>query len=184
MMTARRACAAASIALTACGSGASSEIPETLRVDYDDVAAGDCATPAGGASDLRLEPDLTADLLRWTDSRGCAVRVDVIQNLFGDSDHCDLGALEIMQVGATLGDPISSSGHWFYWDPDNTLRRDEGGTEQISLSDLPETALDSGFRRGALELWTDPARPDRILRVDGTDVQILPQDTTGLVFCA
>ena len=184
MMTARRACVAASFALASCGSGSSSEIPEDLRVDYNDVAAGNCASPAGGASDLRLEPNFTAELFRWRDSRGCAVRVDVIQNMFGDSDHCNKGALEIMQVGATLGEPISSGGRWFYWDPDNALHRVVGGTDEVSTSDLPETALDSGFRRGALELWTDPARPDRILRVDGTRVQVLQQDTSGLVFCA
>ena len=52
------------------------------------------------------------------------------------------------------------------------------------MSELPLTAIDSGSRRGEVELWTDPAQPDRLLRVNGTTVQVLKQDTAGLTYCA
>ncbi len=170
------------LVLVACGGGSSSGVPDELRAETDDVAAGDCATPVEGVSDLAAEPEITANRFRWQDSRGCDVRIDVIANSFVD-DHCEGDAVEIMGVGTPLGEQIDTGGRIFYWDPDNALMRGDG-TATMSVSDLPPTAVDTGFRRGDMELWTDNNQPEILLRVRGDDVEILQLDSTGLTLCA
>jgi hypothetical protein len=110
------------------------------------------------------------------------VRVDVIANSFSD-DHCEGDAVELMGVGTPLGEPIATDRRTFYWDPGNALLLSDG-TKTMPVSDLPPTALDTGFRRGEMQLWVDSAQPDVLLRVSGDTVEVLKLDSSGVALCA
>lgn len=120
-------------------------------------------------------------MFRWLDRQGCLVRVDVIRNVFGNSDHCDMGSDQFLTVGDPLGEPIyDDTFSAFYWDPDGSLG--QGATVTIASTDLPSDASDSGYRRGDTQLWVDDI--GQLYLIDGGRVQVLARDRKGLNICA
>jgi len=164
-------------------------VPKELRASAADgeSAPDACDDRPGSPTDLALEPAVspTSERYRWRDERGCPVRVDVIGHALGDDEHCDQGSVEIISVGTPVGSQFKpGNARRFVWDPSDVLGEDVDRAVTINLGDLPDGAVDSGFRLGDVELWHDPTDADSLYRISGDEVQVLGQDRIGLSLCA
>ena len=111
----------------------------------------ECDAQPGSPIDLAAEPQdwlQFGTYLRWTDGDGCLVRIDVISHHHGAA-HCGWQSMESITIGRPLGSSIAagaSTANRYVWDPQGVPPDGPFGSE-LTLSDLPDTALDTGYRR-------------------------------------
>jgi len=128
--------------------------------------ARECEAGEGEVTDVATEPPSwrqSADYLPWTDREGCLLRIDVVAERPGP-DHCGWERATVLVTGQPLGARYTA--------PDDSteyVRDPDGVFGDASLTagfdpdaDLPATAVDSGYRRGDIELWHDPADPSAV----------------------
>jgi hypothetical protein len=134
----------------------------------------ECEAAAGTDIDVAHEPDVRehADHRPWTDGDGCLVRIDVVAEHPGP-DHCGWERASVLITGRPLGARYTDAtdGAEYVRDPEGVFGDASltAGFEPDAL--LPGTAVDSGYRRGDVELWSDPADPSAVWMVgpDGTE---------------
>lgn len=162
--------------VSACASSAGADLP---------VGGEECDSDPGSATDLSAEPKDWLDYglyLRWTDSAGCFVRIDVISHHRG-AEHCGWEAMQFMTIGDPLGASIAEEDLGelgrYLWDPGGVLPDGPFGTD-IELADLPDSAYDTGYRRGDDELWLDESDDSVIFVINDGSGQAWEKGTSGL----
>ena len=145
-----------------------------------------CPSNTGSPTDLGSEPATWlafGDYLRWTDSEGCLVRVDVISHIHGAS-HCEYQMAEYITIGPRLGESIAEDGvllvnaNRFIWDPKGVI---QGGPYGQTVDGLPPDAFDTGYRQDGDELWLSAGEPVSLYRVGHSEVQEWhPSPTLGI----
>ena len=145
----------------------------------------ECDSDPGSATDLSAEPKDWLDYglyLRWTDSAGCLVRIDVISHHRG-AEHCGWEAMQFITIGEPLGASIAEEDLGelgrYLWDPDGVLPDGPFGTE-IERAHLPASAYDTGYRRGDDELWLDESDNSVIFVINEGTGQAWEKSTSGL----
>lgn len=143
----------------------------------------ECEADEGDVTDVANEPDVRqwGDYLPWTDRDGCLVRIDVIAERPGP-DHCGWEEARVLITGRPFGARYSTLG-----DSREYVRDPAGVFGDPSLTagfdpeaSLPATAVDSGFRRGDIELWHDPADPSAIWMVSPDHTERWPAGESPL----
>lgn len=154
-------------ALTVLTVGACGDDTGDSVVNIDEPTAGrseraaprECEAQLGTAIDVAHEPDWRqhAPYRPWTDRAGCLVRIDVLAERPGPV-HCGSDAAAVLITGRPLGERYTSAA-----DALEFVRDPAGAFGHPALSEgfeadatVPETAIDSGFRRDDLELWHVP----------------------------
>lgn len=173
----KRICVAVALSLItiACDSSIGASSPENPR---------ECDAQPGSPIDLASEPQdwlQFGTYLRWTDSDGCLVRIDVISHHHGAA-HCGWQSMESITIGRPFGSSIaagSSSANRYVWDPQGVLPDGPVGS-WLNLSDMPDTALDTGYRREGSELWLDDENETVLYRVSGDTVEAFQLSSSGL----
>lgn len=139
-----------------------------------------CEAKEGSPLDVAHEPDWRkhAEYVPWTDRQGCLVRIDVLAERPGPS-HCNYQDTRVIIIGTPFGAP--------YTKPDDTQTyvRDPNGVYKdpgivagfVGMTGLPNTALDSGYRKGDIEFWYDPQDPTGIFLREGRRVERWPRGT-------
>lgn len=153
-----------------------------------------CDSEPGSVTDVTAEPIwwlYQGDRLRWSDTNGCAIRVDIIEHYLGP---CGWEAAEFITTGNPIGTPLSdgqqpldrTDTRTYIWDPDGVLAYidDTHRNDIIPIDDLPDTAIDTGYRRAGAELWADPADDRHIWRVTDDHAQQLLHDKDDFIVCA
>lgn len=119
-----------------------------------------CDAEPGSPTDLDSEPAqwlAFGDYKRWFDAEGCPVRIDVISNING-AEHCDLEDAEFITIGRPLGRSIISlppeTMNRYVWNADGVIEGMPPG-ETIEISELPASAIDTGYVQGDRQLWID-----------------------------
>jgi len=147
----------------------------------------ECDSPSGSPTDLASQPDDWLDYgtyLRWTDSEGCLVRIDVISHHHG-AEHCGWEQSQYITIGKPLGRSMQDNSEEetarYFWDPQGVLPGGPFGTE-IERANLPGSAVDTGFRRNGHELWLDESDESVIYIVAGDTVQVWEE--TNSAACA
>ena len=144
----------------------------------------ECDAQPGSPIDLAAEPQdwlQFGTYLRWTDGDGCLVRIDVISHHHGAA-HCGWQSMESITIGRPFGSSIAagaSTANRYVWDPQGVLPDGPFGSE-LTLSDLPDTALDTGYRREGSELWLDEENEAVLYRVSGDTVEAFQLSSSGL----
>lgn len=152
-----------------------------------DLAAGtdgnDCVAEPGSVIDVSSEPDWRqyADYREWTDADGCPVRIDIVAERPGP-DHCGWEDADVLIVGDPLGEPYTSPSDTLHFvrDPNGVF-----GVPQLSEgfepdADLPDNAVDSGFRRDGVSLWHVPGDQSQVWLVSDTSIEKWPGGDTPL----
>lgn len=109
----------------------------------------ECESRAGSVTDLDSEAPYSADYLhRWHTPDGCLVRLDVVMLRAPGSDfHCAPWPPEIV-LGAEGRNYVGSADpEWWHESIQDGFSAD---------AELPDGAVDSGFRRERTELWITP----------------------------
>ncbi len=141
-----------------------------------------CDAEPGSPSDLDSEPEqwlAFGEYKRWFDAAGCPVRIDVISNINGAA-HCDLEDAEFITIGRPLGRSIialpPNTMNRYVWNANGVIQAIPSG-EIIEVSDLPATAIDTGYVQGNRQLWIDD-ESDSVLYVveDGGRALVLVLD--------
>ena len=167
---------ASGLLLVACADG---ETPESTANGGGTAPA---VTPTTVPCDERADPDLDVatepDWRRYAAYRdwtrdGCIVRIDVLADRPGP-DHCGWEATRVIITGLTLGERFTSASDdvEYVRDPGNVL-----GLPVAFRTDvlLPTSAIDSGYRSGDAELWTDPTDADGIYVIERGTVEWWPR---------
>ena len=144
-----------------------------------------CAAVPGSATDLSAEP--VGRLAhgdgphRWTDTNGCPVRIDVIEQYAGP-EHCGWQDATFLTVGDPIGTPFAgASSRRYFWDPKNVVRQGASTSSSspvapgarpetrttIPVAELPGSAEDTSFRDGNAQLWANGDDPYVVYRVIG-----------------
>ena len=144
---------------------------------FSGCSSGQPAACGHGITDLDEEPSYSADYLhRWSTADGCDVRLDVLMTRRGD-DACGGSDVADILMGTPLGRPHDSTRPRIYIkDPENAL----GDTTTANAFDedtsLPKGAVDTGFRQGDVELWTDPKDDAFVYLVGESNTEAWPLD--------
>lgn len=146
----------------------------------------ECEAEPGSPIDLTSEPKgwlQYGTYLRWTDSDDCLVRIDVISHHHGAA-HCGWQRMQWITIGRPFGSSIAAgsstdTANRYVWDPFGVLPDGPIGSE-LSLSDLPDTAFDTGYRRGESELWIDETDESVLYRIHGSTVELWQRSSSGL----
>jgi hypothetical protein len=144
-----------------------------------------CDADPGSPTDLGAEPKDWLDYglyLRWTDSAGCLVRIDVISHHRG-AEHCGWEEMQFITIGEPIGtsiavDDLEVLGRYL-WDPNGVLPDGPFGTD-IERADLPDSAYDTGYRRGNDELWLDDSNDSVMFVINEDDGQAWEKSSSGL----
>jgi hypothetical protein len=151
---------------------------------HSPLEARECDAQPGSPIDLASEPRdwLQYDVyLRWTDSDGCLVRIDVISHHQGAA-HCGWQSMESITVGRPFGSSIAagaSTANRYVWDPRGVLPDGPIGLE-LNLPDMPVTAFYTGYQRDGTELWLDEIDESVLYRVTGDTVEAFELSSSGL----
>ena len=146
--------------------------------------ARECDAQSGSPIDLASEPQdwlQYGAYLRWTDSDGCLVRIDVISHHHGAA-HCGWQTMESITIGRPIGASIGAgalAANRYVWDSRGVLPDGPIGSE-MQLSDMPVTAFDTGYRRDGSELWLDENDDSVLYRVSGNSVEAFQLSSSGL----
>ena len=177
-----------SVSLAACADDAPGEEERVLSASssvHDDQAEvpapHDCQGERGGATDVAGEPPWRqhAPYRVWTDEDGCRIRIDVLAERPGP-EHCDWQSASVLITGRPVGARYSSveDNVEYVRDPEGTFGRPEL-TNGLDLdADLPDNATDTGFRRGAAELWTVNGDDSAVWIVERGRAERWPAGTT------
>lgn len=132
------------LAAAGCSGDVSSPGPSTVTT-----------TPCGIDGES-LSSFASGSYLRWETPNGCAVSIDLIAHSFGEP-NCGFEPAEFITLGPPAAGPDSSSvSNRYVWNADGVIPGlDPGRT--IPISDLPSSALDSGYRQGDAQLWLEEA---------------------------
>jgi hypothetical protein len=115
----------------------------------------------------------------WIDAEGCLVRIDVLADRPGP-DHCGFEDARVIITGITgptLGEPYTTAvdSVSYVRDPEGVFGKPELTAGFDPSATLPSGAVDSGYREGDTELWTDPADPSGIYLVTGATTERWPR---------
>lgn len=141
-----------------------------------------CGAEPGSPTDLSAEPAhwlAFGTYLRWTDTDGCPVRIDVISHIRG-AGHCNWQAAEFITIGNPLGASFASglspeTTNRYVWDPTGVLPDGPYG-DTLASAELPSSADDTGFRREGAALWLNADDESVLYRVRGEVVEIWLRD--------
>ena len=155
------------------------ELPPSMRRPAPKAPI--CAGNADPALDVATEPRLwraAADSEEWTSRSGCLVRIDVLAERSGAA-HCGHAQARVIITGTPLGSRYTGphDARTYIRDPEGTYH-DAQLTQRFTASTtLPREAVDSGFRRGALELWHTPNDPSALYLKSPSAVERWPLGT-------
>ena len=121
-----------------------------------------------------------AEYRLWaTADTGCLLRIDVIGDRPGP-EHCGFEDARVIitgiPVGARYSDPTNTAE--YVRDPRNVLGDASTASAFDPDAELPEGAVDTGFRQEGTELWLDPTDAAAIFLVTGEIVERWPRDST------
>jgi hypothetical protein len=153
-----------------------------------------CDSPEGSPTDLRSEPLAWVSnddtYIRRTDAVGCLVRIDVIDYFYGPLG-CGWESAEYFTIGTPLGTSIADdqtrldSRRTYIWDPQDVITPDDPPRDRtIPVEDLPDTAIDTGYRLDTAELWTDTADDRHIYRAADGHADQFVLDADHQLLCA
>jgi hypothetical protein len=144
----------------------------------DDSAAGQkrCTGEPGSVTDVDSEPDWRrhAEYRTWTDTDGCLLRIDVVAERPGPS-HCGRQDADVLIVGEPLGERYGSTSVQFVRDPEGVFGLPELAEGFVANDELPEAAVDSGFRREGSSLWHVPGDQAQVWLVADDAVERWPR---------
>lgn len=140
-----------------------------------------CTAERGSVTDVDNEPDWRqhADYRPWTDTKGCLVRIDVVAERSGP-DHCGWEDADVLIVGDPLGERYGAESVQFVRDPDGVFDRPALTEGFAADAEVPDSAVDSGFRRGGVQLWHAPDDQSQVWLVDGDSAESWPQGETPI----
>ncbi len=141
------------------------------------AACGDAAETASCAAG-------TSD--GWTDAAGCAVPAEVISLAPGDA-ACGWETVDFLTVGTPIGELMAASdARTYLWDPVNLLSYVDGDVRNrtVRTADLAAAVLDTGYRFGTIQLWSDPEIPAYVFLVDGPRANRFELDDGDPIVCA
>ncbi len=161
----------ASVAVAAAGCSSSGDV----------VAGADaetCAVEPGSVIDLDSEPDWRehADYRPWTDADGCLLRIDILAERSGP-EHCGWEDADVLIVGEPLGEPYTSSSDTVHFvrDLEGVFGKPDLAEGFVAGADLPDEAVDSGFRRDGISLWHVPEDQSQVWLVSKNSVEQWPE---------
>jgi hypothetical protein len=170
------------LVVPACTSG--EEPPAPSLATTEAAAPHECDAEPGSPTDLSVEPadwEAFGDHQRWTDGSGCKVRLDVISHIHGAA-HCDWESAEFITIGRPLG---AATGVYteetinrYVWDPEHVLF-DGPLADSIDLADLPQTAIDTGYRQGGSVMWIDESDESVLFVVHDDFADVWQRDLTA-----
>lgn len=166
-----------SILVVACGESVGADNPR---------GGHECEAESGSPIDLASEPKdwlQYGSYLRWIDGDGCLVRIDVISHHHGAA-HCGWERMESISIGRPFGSSIAAGSstettNRYVWDPQGVLPDGPLGSE-LDLADIPDTALDTGYRRDGSELWLDETDESVLYRIRGSTVEAWERSSSGI----
>lgn len=123
----------------------------------------DCHGPAGSATDLKGQPNWKG-VRHWTDRSGCLVRVDVLVDMPGPA-HCGYEDADVLSMAGKLGDRYGTAdeqGIAYVRDPKGVFGLPAVTAAFEADAKLPESAVDSGYRRDGIRFHVDPADPSAV----------------------
>jgi hypothetical protein len=175
--------------LAGCGSGpiGAPAQPTSGTVQVGGPTGGGATQPQG----CEAEPDSPIDIasepahwlnfgeyFRWFDGNGCPVRIDVISHTAG-AEHCQWQAVEFITIGRPLGEAVDqlspATANRYIWNPDGVIPGIAEATE-ISRSDLPDGAIDTGYDQFQVSMWIDPADESVLYLVSEDTAQMWIRD--------
>lgn len=137
-----------------------------------------CTGSADSRLDVATEPRLwrlAGDYEEWTSRDGCLVRIDVLAERTGAA-HCGHQEARVIITGTPFGARQTSpqDARLYIRDPKGSYRDPELTRGFAPQAALPREAIDSGFRRGDLELWHTPEDPSAIYLKSPSGVERWP----------
>ncbi len=165
------------IVLVGCSGPVASATPTAVPTDIIPVA---CAARAGAVTDIASEPNWRqyADYRPWTTADGgCLVRIDVLAERPGPA-HCGWQAARVITTGLPIGARYTDERNDanYVRDPGNVFGDPATASAFNPDAELPERAIDTGFRQGRTELWVDPADLSAIYLVTRASIERWPLD--------
>jgi len=140
-----------------------------------------CVSEPGAPTDLDSEPSqwlAFGEYKRWSDSEGCPVRVDVVAHING-AEHCDVQDAEFITIGRPLGVGVEylspETANRYVWNAGGVVRG-LPPAKTVSSSDLPASAVDTGYVREADRLWLDEADASVLYVVAGETARVFVRD--------
>lgn len=141
----------------------------------------ECDAEQGAVTDIENEPAWRpfANYLPWTDGEGCLLRIDILAERTGP-EHCGYEDARVIIAGRPLGNRYTTSADAveFARDPDGVFGRPELTAGFDPDAELPDDAVDSGYRRHQLQLWHIPGDQSAIWIVSPDGVERWPAGTT------
>lgn len=164
--------------LVGCGGSTPSPTRDGVSTDAPPVI---CPAREGSVVDVASEPDWRqhADYRPWTTADGnCLIRIDVIADRQGPA-HCGWQAARVIVTGIPVGARYADDRNdaVYVRDPDDVFDDPATASAFDPDADLPEGAVDTGWRQGDTELWIDPADVTAIYLRLGTSTERWPLDT-------
>ncbi len=135
--------------------------PEVEQLSAEPTECPDVARDS--EEDIALEPDYSADYLhRWTNSRGCPVRLDVLMTRVVRDGAC--GPEDDILMGTPLGvsSQSSVSSVRIYGGSGGSIDRD---------AQLPPSAAATGYSQGEYELWMNSSDDSSLFLVYADHVE-------------
>ncbi|MEO6629086.1 MAG: hypothetical protein ABIP03_11015 [Aquihabitans sp.] len=139
------------------------ESPEAVEPSTTVPDPTDCQGPPGSATD-RSGPDWEGFVARsWTDLSGCLIRYDVLMDISGP-EHCGYDEADALSMAGTLGERYAGSEEVVKYvrDPKGVFGLPAATAAFDAKAKLPESAVDTGYRRDGIELHVDPADPNAV----------------------
>ena len=138
-----------------------------------------CAAPAGAVTDVATEPAWRqyADYRTWSMANGCIIRIDVIGDRPGP-EHCGWEAARVIVTGIPVGARATDdrSDANYVRDPHNVFGDQVTASAFDPDAELPDGAVDTGFRQEGTALWVDRDDGLAIYLVMATVVERWPLD--------
>lgn len=176
--TQQLALAVAGVLLVVTVSGCTGASPSASSTSTQ-TPAGTFPVTCAGAIDVTTEPNWRqyADYRPWTTADGCLVRIDVLADRPGPA-HCGYEAARVITTGVAIGARYTdeSSSATYVRDPTNVFGDPITAAAFDPQATLPGSAVDTGLRQGATQLWVDPTHPSAIYLVSGASVERWPLD--------
>jgi len=155
------------VAAGGCGSGGdgSTSAASSARAER-------CACSAGSWTDIAGEPAnwrAMSSGRTWTDTAGCALRIDVVADYDGAA-HCGFVGARYLALGMPVGSRYLRP-RIYVRDPDDVYG-DEATRDALDLdARLPGGARDSGLRLGETRLLVADGEPEAIYLQTGDRVE-------------